>query len=62
LNPLENPQQRDVTMLREDKNKNGKSNIETQIIRKKARNLSKKKEKLEKLQKVPENTLQKVGL
>jgi hypothetical protein len=36
-------------MLREDKNKNGKSNIETQITGNKARNLSKKKEKLEKL-------------
>ena len=32
------------------------------ITRKKARNLSKKKVKIEKLQKVPEGTLQKEGL
>jgi hypothetical protein len=44
-------------MLREDKNKNGKRNLETQITRKKARNLSKKKEKLEKLHEVSVKTL-----
>ena len=43
-------------MLREDKNKNGKRNLETQITRKKARKLSKKKAKLEKLQEVPVKT------
>jgi hypothetical protein len=48
LKPLEDPQQCEVTTLREDKNKNGKRNPEIQIIRKKARELSKKKEKLEK--------------
>jgi hypothetical protein len=41
----------EVTLLREDKNKNGKRNPETQITGKKARKLSKKKAKLEKLQK-----------
>jgi hypothetical protein len=35
-------------MPRGDKNKNGKWNLETQITGKKARNLSKKKAKLEK--------------
>jgi hypothetical protein len=62
LNPLEDPQQCEVTTLREDKNKNGKRNPETQITGKKARKLSKKKEKLEKLQEVPEKTSQKAGL
>jgi hypothetical protein len=55
-------QHREVTMPRGDKNQNGKRNIETQIIGKKARNLSKKKAKLEKLQEVPEKTSQKEGL
>jgi hypothetical protein len=36
-------------MLRGDKNNNGKRKLVTQITGKKARNLSKKKEKLEKL-------------
>jgi hypothetical protein len=44
-------------MLREDKNMNGKRNPDTHIPGKKDRNLSKKKEKLEKLQKVPVKTL-----
>jgi hypothetical protein len=46
-------------MLRTNKNKNGKRNPVTQIIGKKARNLNKKKEKLQKLQEVPEKTSQK---
>jgi hypothetical protein len=58
LNPLKEHQQCEVTMLREDKNKNGKRNPETQITGKKARKLSKKKAKLEKLQEVPEKTSQ----
>jgi hypothetical protein len=49
-------------MLREDKNMNGKRNPDTHIPGKKDRNLSKKKEKLEKLQKVPVNTLQEESL
>jgi hypothetical protein len=61
-NPVKDPQQCEVTMLREDKNKNGKRNPETQITGKKARKLSKKKAKLEKLQEVPERTSQKEGL
>jgi hypothetical protein len=36
-------------MLRGDKNKNGKRNLEMQIIGKKARKLSKNKAKIEKL-------------
>jgi hypothetical protein len=52
-NPLRAHQQCKVTTLGEDNNKNGKMNSkivrETQIIGKKARNLSKKKSKLEKL-------------
>jgi hypothetical protein len=42
-------QQCEATTLREDKNKNGKWNPKTQITGKKARKLSKKKSKLEKL-------------
>jgi hypothetical protein len=49
LNPLKEHQQCEVTMLRNDKHKNGKRNPETQIIRKKERKLSKKKAKLKKL-------------
>jgi hypothetical protein len=43
-------------MLKGDKNRNGKRNPETQIIGKKARKLSKKKLKIEKLQEVIERT------
>jgi hypothetical protein len=49
-------------MLRDDKNKNGKRNPKTQITGKKARNLGKKKEKLEILQEVSEKTSQKENL
>jgi hypothetical protein len=59
---VKDPQQCEVTMLRGDKNKNGKRNPVTQITGKKARKLSKKKAKLEKLQEVPERTSQKEGL
>jgi hypothetical protein len=74
LNPLKVHQQCEATMLREDKNKNGKRNLEivreALIIIKKARKLSKKKDKLENLQEVTKNrwnisqigTLQEVGL
>jgi hypothetical protein len=61
-NPLKNPPQCEVTMPRRDKNKNGKRNPETQITGKKARKLSKKKAKLEKLQEVPKRTSQKESL
>jgi hypothetical protein len=60
LNPLRTHPQCEVTTLGEDKNKNGKripeTVRETQIIGKKARKLSKKKSKLEKLQGVKEKT------
>jgi hypothetical protein len=60
LNPLKVNQQREATMLGEDKNKNGKKNLEivreTHITGKKARKLSKKKARLEKLQEVTEKT------
>jgi hypothetical protein len=62
LNPLKEHQQREVTMLRKDKHKNGKRNPETQITGKKARKLSKKKAKLEKLQEAPEKTSQEADL
>jgi hypothetical protein len=62
LKPLEDPQQCEVTTLREDKNKNGKRNLAIQIIGKKARKLIKKKAKLEKLQEIPEKTSHKAGL
>jgi hypothetical protein len=61
-NPLKDPQQCEVNTLVENKNENGKRNIETQITGRKARKLGKKKEKLEKLQEVPEKTLQKASL
>ena len=48
-NLVKDPQQCKVTILRADKNKNGKRNPETQITWKKSRKLSKKKSKLEKL-------------
>jgi hypothetical protein len=47
--PLNDMQQCEVTMPRADKNKIGKRNPVTQTTRKKARKLSKKKTKLEKL-------------
>jgi hypothetical protein len=62
LNLVKDAQQCEFTMLRKDKNKNGKRNPETWIIGKKARKLSKKKVKIEKLQEVIERTSQKEGL
>jgi hypothetical protein len=59
---MKESQQREVTMPKGDKNQNGKRNTETKITGKKARKLSKKREKIEKLQKVPEGTSQKEGL
>jgi hypothetical protein len=57
--PLRAPQQCEVTMLGEDKNKNGKripeTVRETQITGKKERKINKKKAKLEKLQEATEN-------
>jgi hypothetical protein len=50
---------REVTMSREDKNQKGKRVTKTKLTGKKARKLSKKRDKIEKLQKVPEETSQK---
>jgi hypothetical protein len=61
-NPMKYPPQCEFTMPRGDKNDNGKRKPVTQISGKKARKLSKKKEKLEKLREVPKRTLQKEGL
>ena len=47
--PLKAHQKCEVTTLGEDKNKNGKRNLETQITGTKERNLSKNRAKLEKL-------------
>ena len=51
-----------VTLPNEDKNQNGKRNSETKITRKKDRKLSKKRAKIEKLQKVPKGTSQRENL
>jgi hypothetical protein len=59
LNLMKYHQQHEVIMPSEDKNQNGKRNLVTQIIGKKARKLSKKKAKLEKLQEDSERTSQK---
>jgi hypothetical protein len=52
------PQQHEVTLPEGDKNQNGKRNIEMKLTGKKARKLSKKRDKIEKLQKVPEGMSQ----
>jgi hypothetical protein len=62
MHTMKESQQHEVTMPKEDKNQNGKSNNETKITRKKARKISKKKAKIEKLQKVLEGTSQKENL
>ena len=54
LNPRKESQQRIVTMSNEDKNQNGKRHTETKLTGKKARKLSKKRDKIENLQKVLE--------
>jgi hypothetical protein len=61
-NPMKESQQREAAMPKEDKNQNGKRNTETKITGKKARKLSKKREKIEKLQKGPEGTSRKEDL
>ena len=55
-------QQHEVTMSKENKNQNEKRTTETKLTGKKARNLSKKKAKIERLQQVPEATSQKENL
>jgi hypothetical protein len=58
LNPRRESHQHEVTMSKENKNQNGKRITETKLTGKKARKLSKKKAKIEKLQKIPEGTSQ----
>jgi hypothetical protein len=48
-NPREESQQREVTRSKEDKNQNGKRNTEMNLTGKKARKLSKKRSKINKL-------------
>jgi hypothetical protein len=55
-NPMIESHHHEVTMLSTNKNRNGKRNTKKQITGKKDRKLSKKRVKLEKLQKVPEET------
>jgi hypothetical protein len=62
LNPTKESQQCEVTIPKGDKNQNGKRNTKTNITGKKARKLSKKRAKIEKLQKVSEGTSQREGL
>jgi hypothetical protein len=52
-------QHHEVTMSREDKNQKGKRMTKMKITRKKDRKISKKRAKIKKLQKVPEETSQK---
>jgi hypothetical protein len=61
-NPMKESQQCKVTMIKGDKNQNGKRNTEKNITGKKDRNISKKRGKIEKLHNVPEGTSQKEGL
>jgi hypothetical protein len=49
VHPRKESQQREVTMPRGDKNQNGKRNTETKLTGKKARKLSNKRSKIEKL-------------
>jgi hypothetical protein len=59
LNPKREPQQHEVTRPEENRNQNGKRTTETKLTGKKARKLSKKRVKIEKLQEIPGGTLQK---
>jgi hypothetical protein len=61
LNLMKESQQYEVSMPKGDKNQNGKRNTKMNITGKKARNLNKKRSKIEKLQKVLEGTSQKEG-
>jgi hypothetical protein len=58
---MKNPPQCEVIMPRGDNNDNGKRKPMIQITGKKVIKLKKKREKLEKLQEVPQNTSQKKG-
>ena len=54
--PREEFQQCELIMPKEEKNHNGKQTTETKLTGKNDRKLSKKRSKIEKLQKVPEET------
>jgi hypothetical protein len=58
LNLRRESHQHEVTMSKENKNQNEKRITKTNLIEKKARKLSKKKSKIEKLQMIPEGTSQ----
>jgi hypothetical protein len=58
LNPRRVSQQHEVTMLKENKNQNGKRTIETKLTGKKSTKISMKKVNIEKLQQVLEGTSQ----
>jgi hypothetical protein len=62
MNSKKEPQQREVTISKENKSQNGKRTTETKLTGKKARKLSKKKAKIEKLQEIPNRTSQKENL
>ena len=62
LNLRKESQQREVTMPNSDKNQNGERNTEMKLTGKKARKLSKKRDKNEKLHKVLEGTSQRENL
>jgi hypothetical protein len=49
MNPKKEPEQREVTISKENKSHNGKRTTEKKLTGKKARRLSKKKAKIEKL-------------
>jgi hypothetical protein len=55
-------EQHEVTMSKENKNQNGKRIIEKNLTGKKARKLSKKRAKIERLQNIPEGTSQNIKL
>jgi hypothetical protein len=59
---LKESQQREVTMPKEAKDQNRKRNTETKITGKKARKISKKKAKIDKLQNILDGTSQKEKL
>jgi hypothetical protein len=56
------PQQRKVTVPKENKNQNGKRTTEMKLTGKKARKLSKKRANINRLQRVPKETSQKETL
>jgi hypothetical protein len=62
LNLRKESQMREVTMSKEDKSQNGKMNTKMKLTGKKDKKLSKKRDKIKKLQKDPEGTPQKENL